>query len=190
VTEPEVAAADRVLARHRIRYVVIGGQAVGKGIRATDDVDVMVSSAGYHDAVGQLRSDPQLAFVWDQEGVTRFSMTEAEGERLDVLDPSFFSGDKSGEEFFAYLEATSRRSDGIHYATKAAVWYTRLLVRRWKVYAEKILADLVGGAGAGYLRQVEAIGREFGTSDLLRDRIDYIRKEMERPDLEYRFRDE
>ncbi|MGA9044110.1 MAG: hypothetical protein ACLPP2_06485 [Thermoplasmata archaeon] len=189
MTEPEIQRADEILRRHGVRYVVVGGQAIGKSVSTTDDVDVMVTTTDYAETVPLLRDEPALKFEWEERGVTRFRIL-AVGVPLDILDAATFAGNRTGEEFFAFLlEEESTERDGIRFASPAAVWYTRLLVRRWKTYAEKILRNAIGGVGAGRLHRVEQIAERFGTKETVRERVEYVRAEMKRPDLEYILQD-
>lgn len=191
MTDPEIATAAAILGKHKIRFVVIGGQAVGKDVTATEDVDVMVTTADYAETVPELRHDADLTFEWEEGGVTRFKMVPAGDIRLDVLDAHEFSGRRSGDEFFEFLVNTeSSERDGILWASPAAVWYTRPMIRRWKAYAERILFNILGGVGAGRLQRVEEIARRFGTQDVMRERIAYVRAELRRPDLEHILKDE
>jgi hypothetical protein len=186
MTEPEVEAADAILRRHEVQYVVVGGQAIGKSIRATGDVDVMVTATDYADTIAALQSDEDLEFRWEDQGVARFAMRLVGGEFLDVLNASKFTGSREGRKFFIFLiEEESTQRDGIRYATPAAVWYTRLMIPRWRHYSDKILQDLLGGVGAGRMRRVVEIAHRFGTEETLRKRVAYVRAEMRRPDLEY-----
>jgi hypothetical protein len=146
--------------------------------RATADVDVMVTSADYNESVGRLRADSRLEFRANSEGVAQFSVRLLDGIGLDVLDAESFSGGSPGEAFFDFLEGeSSSEIDGVRFATVEAVWYTRLMVRRWSVYAEKILADVVANANLNRLAEVQNIARRFGTEELIAPRINYVREE-------------
>jgi len=191
VTEPEVEVAVAALRRHGVRYVVVGGQAIGKAVRATGDVDVMVTTTDYPGSVAALRTDEDLEFQGEDQGVARFAMRSMDGEPLDVINAAKFGGSHGGDGFFAFLEEEeSVERDGIPYAKPAVVWYTRLMVDRWRLYSDKILQDLLGGVGAGRMRRVVEIARRFGTEETIRERVEYVRGEMKRPDLEYDLRDE
>jgi hypothetical protein len=186
MTEPEVLAADRILTRHAIGYVVVGGQAVAReAATTTHDVDVMVATDDYATTVAKLRTDPDLAFDWTNDQLARFRIRSEGGVPLDVINASTFSGNRSGEEFFVYLrEAGSTESDGVAYATPEMVWYTRLMTKRWRAYAEKIVTNVIDGVGSDRLRKVEEIARRFGTDRTIRERIAYVHEELARPDID------
>ncbi len=185
VTEPEVAAADAIFRRKGIRYVVIGGQAIAQNAAtATRDVDVMVATADYRRTLAQLREERDLAFDWEDGKLARFRILPIGGVPLDILDASVFAGRRTGEEFFRYLrEEASTESGGVTYASPELVWYTRLLTKRWRAYAEKIVTNVLDGISPGRLEKVEEIARHFGTEATVRERIAYVREELGRPDL-------
>jgi len=186
VTEPEVRAADAILRRHGIRYVVIGGQAIAqKAATTTHDVDVMVATDDFGMTIGRFRDEKELTLDWEEKQLARFRIRSIGGVPLDVINASTFSGVESGEEFFRYLRSEgSTEIDGIAYATPEMVWYTRLLTKRWKAYAEKIVTNVIDGVAAGRLNGVVEIALRFGTEVTIRERIAYVRAELARPDIE------
>lgn len=177
-----VGEADSILREHDIRYVVVGGQAVAKTvITGTSDVDIMVTTSDFAQTVARLLKDPRLRLRGAREGLELFAIETAQGVGLDVLDAAPFSGTRSGEEFFRYLvERESSETGGIRYASTAFVWYTRLLASRWRVYAEKILLNILDGADPKLLERAEAIARDFGTSSDVAPRLLYVREELRR----------
>jgi hypothetical protein len=179
--DPAVAAADRILRRHGIRYVVVGGQAVARRVdTGTLDVDVMVTTADYASAVRTLRKDTELAFRDEQDGVAFFSLRNLEGTGFDLLDARPFAGARPGDTFFDFLVTEgSTEEGGVRFATTPVVWYTRLLATHWKVYAEKIVTNIGHGAPpAAHLRKVRQIAQRFGTEKIVQPRIEYVREEM------------
>ncbi len=185
MTEPEVRAADEILRRHGIRFVVIGGQAVARNAAtSTHDVDVMVATADFVRSIETLRTDPDLVFDWEDRHLARFRIRSQGGVPLDVINSAAFSGKKAGEEFYRFLaEKASTQADGIAYSSPEAVWYTRLLTKRWRAYAEKIVTNVIDGVAVDRLGHVEEIAREFGNESTLRERIAYVREELARPDI-------
>jgi hypothetical protein len=186
VTEPEVQAADTILRRQGIRFVVVGGQAIAqKAATTTHDVDVMVATDDYGRTLTRLRGEKDLTFDWDDHQIARFRIRPVGGVPLDVINAATFSGTQSGEEFFHYLtQDGSTEIDGVAYATPEVVWYTRLLTKRWKAYAEKIVTNVIDGVAPGRLGKVVEIARRFGTEVTIRTRIAYVRAELARPDIE------
>lgn len=185
MTDADVAAADAILRRKGIRYVVIGGQAIARqAATATRDVDVMVATADYDETIARLQAEKEVAFDWDDRQLARFRILPAGGVPLDVINAATFSGTLSGEEFFRFLmDEGSSETDSVRYATPEVVWYTRLLTKRWKAYAEKIVTNVIDGVDAERLDAVEKIAGKFGTEALLKERIGYVRSELARPDI-------
>jgi hypothetical protein len=184
--EPEVQAADVILRRQNIHYVVVGGQAIAqKAATTTRDVDVMVATDDYRTTLARLRTESELTLDWEDDQIARFRIRSAGGVPLDVINSAAFSGNKSGAEFFQYLTHDgSAEADGVAYATPEVVWYTRLLTKRWKAYAEKIVTNVIDGVSPGRLDRVQEIARHFGTETTMRERIAYVREELARPDIE------
>jgi hypothetical protein len=186
VTEAAVLAADKILRRHGIRYTIVGGQAIARNAAtSTQDVDVMVTTDDFRTAIQKLGADPELTLAWEAKAVARFGIVALHGIPLDVVDAGAFSGTKTGTEFFEFLLTEhSTEADGIFYATPEAVWYTRLLTKRWRAYAEKIVTNVLDGLEAERLSKVEEIARRFGIEPTMEERIAYVREELKRPEID------
>jgi hypothetical protein len=184
--DPGVAAADALLRRHEIRYVVIGGQAVlREAATSTRDVDVMVATDDFGATVARLRGEKDLAFDWETEQLARFRILPLGGVPLDVINAAAFSQGRSGDEFFRYLvDEGSTQTEGIAYALPEAVWYTRLMTKRWRSYAEKIVTNVIDGVGSDRLAKVGVLARRFGTESTIRERLALVREELARPEVE------
>ncbi len=185
MTDPSVEAVDRLLRRHAVRYVVVGGQAVARRAATTTlDVDVMVTTDDYREAVSRLAADDGLTKAWDGGAVTRFGMRELPHVPVDLVDAGAFAGTRTGEEFFDFLvREGSTDVEGVRYATPEVVWYTRLLTKRWRAYAEKIITNVIDGLDPALLDRVEEIGNRFGNAAELRPRVAYVREELSRPEV-------
>ena len=185
MTDQDVQAADVILRRLEIPYVVVGGQAIAQtAATTTRDIDVLVATEDYGRTVELLRQEKGLAFDWDDGKLCRFRILANGGVPLDIINGSVFSGKRAGADFYRYLaEEASSQSDGIAYATPEAVWYTRLLTKRWRAYAEKIVTNMIDGVSPERLQGVEAIGLRFGTEATLAERLSYVREELQRPDI-------
>ncbi len=185
MTDPEVAAASEILRAAGIEFVVVGGQAIARSAATTTrDIDVMIATRDYATAVAALRKVPGLAFDWDDGKLCRFRILASGGVPLDLINSSAFAGARSGGEFYDYLvREGSSRVDGIAYSSPEAVWYTRLLTKRWRSYAEKIVTNVIDGVDPATLGGVEAIARRFGTDATLAERIQLVRDELARPEV-------
>lgn len=185
MTDDEVRAADEILRRLAIGYVIVGGQAVARSAAtATRDIDVMVATEDYARTVSLLRKENGLAFDWDDGKLCRFRILARGGLPLDIINGAAFAGRRPGADFYRFLrEEASSTDEGIAYASPEAVWYTRLLTKRWQAYAEKIVTNMIDGVAPDRLTEVEAIGRRFGTEVTLAERLAYVRAEMQRPDV-------
>jgi hypothetical protein len=186
LTEPDISTTDAILRRHGIDYVIIGGQAIARtAATTTQDIDVMVTTTGYETAIERLRGEPDLTFDWESDRTARFRIRSLGGVPLDIVNAATFSGNKTGEDFFAYLAGEgSSEHEGIRYAAPEMVWYTRLLTKRWRAYAEKIVTNVIDGVAADRLGKVEEIAQRFGTEPTVKPRIQHVRTELSRPDVQ------
>ena len=185
MTDPAVDAVVTILRRQRIQFVVVGGQAIARdAATATRDADVMVATSEYASTVARLRTEEDLTFDWDSSPIARFRIRSVGGVPLDVIDAAAFSGDQPPGEFFRYLAREgSLEVDGVAFATPEAVWYTRLMTKRWKSYAEKIVTNVIDGLSPDRLAAVEEVAKRFGNQATIRVRLAYVREELARPDI-------
>ena len=186
MTDPAVEAASAILRKHGIRFAIVGGQAVAlDAATATRDVDVMVTTDDYRAAHDRLARDDALTLGIEGGAVTRFGIKSLRGVPLDLIDAGFFAGNKTGGEFFDFLmRLHSTEVGGVVYASPEMVWYTRLLTKRWRSYAEKIVTNVIDGLPPDHLEKVVEIARHFGTEATVRERIAYVREELRRPGVD------
>lgn len=185
LTEPVVARAAEILRAHAIRYVVVGGQAIARSAAtATRDVDIMVTTGDYRATVDALAADDALTFAFESGPVARFGIQSLHGMPLDVIDAGVFAGAKPPAEFFDFLlREESESADGITYASPAMVWYSRLMTKRWRAYAEKIVTNVIDGVEPEALKRVLLIAKRFGTDPTISARIAYVQEELRRPEV-------
>lgn len=160
------------------RYLIVGGAAVARAVDSeTEDVDLMLAVSDYASVVKKLGEDPRV-FIESVGGMAGGFLT-AGGRRIefDLLNPSSFSGNRTGEEFFRYvLRYRSQESSEGRYVLPPVVWYMRLLVPDWLTYVQKILRDLRAGAPWHWMVDVLDLGRRFGTRERLAPRVDEARE--------------
>jgi len=185
VIDPEIAAAREILRAAGVPFVVVGGQAIARrAATATRDIDVMVATRDYANALVALHRVPGLAFDWDDGKLARFRILALGGVPLDIINSGAFAGAHGEGEFFDFLlREASTEEDGVSYGTPEAVWYTRLLTKRWRSYAEKIVTNVIDGVTPDTLTGVEGIAERFGTDGTLAERIQLVRDELARPEV-------
>jgi hypothetical protein len=94
-----------------------------------------------------------------------------DNDSVDLLNPAWYVGPgHTGEEFFAYVERTAKKSSFGLAAGPGVVYYTRLLVAgpHGEAYIERMRRDLDAGAPVGWVEDVLAIARRFGTESKVR----------------------
>jgi hypothetical protein len=91
--------------------------------------------------------------------------------RIDILDPSYFSGEKTGDEFFGYVKRRWSRLETLgRVADPAVVWYTRLFVKK-EAYLDRIDIDLRQGAKIEWLDGAQEIATYLGTKERIREQV-------------------
>ncbi len=184
-----VRAFVKVLKKHGIRYVVVGGAAVAEVYPSESfDVDVLLLAREYTTGVDALDHDPTIV------SMTRERDEMAGGHfvdgpalvRFDLLNPRAFSGHRPGDAFFDYVERYgSRASSEGAVATVPVVWYMRLVIEgdSWLVQVQKILRDLRAGAPWSLSKDVLRIATHFDVQTRLKERLGLVRQEAERAGL-------
>lgn len=176
----DVAAFAKVMGRHQIPFILVGGAAVQHFLpSSTRDVDVLVLSKAYRTAADALDHDPSVVAIAREPGsfVSGTFFSGGTLVRFDLLDAAAYSGDLKGEEFYAYVERyQSERREGIVVARPCVVWFMRLAIQDWRTYVPKVLQDLLSGAQDRWLDDAIAVAHKFGMGALLTERVKEVRE--------------
>lgn len=165
----------RLFESRGIRVLVVGGLALEvAGVGGTSDVDLFVTVRDFEELPRELRAEKRVAVLLSSgDDEVRSGLLRAiEGDvRFDVLDPSVFSGKKSGDEFFDYVEKHFSFESEIGPTVRPpVVWYTRLLLPG-EDQLGKIARDLGNGADPTWLNGAVRIARRFGTEGTVKARL-------------------
>lgn len=153
----------RLLTRHGIRFVVVGGQAVARRVQtATEDIDVLVLVEDLGATVADLAKDSAVKCIDAPASGMAGGQVRVGGAYVDfdLLDPASYSGNRPGPDFFAYV---LRYGSSEGYATPPVVWYMRLVAGDKGVYGSKIATDIRNGAPVAWLDEARRIARRFRT---------------------------
>ena len=184
-----VRAFMKILERHQIRHILVGGAAVMVAFPSESrDVDVLLLARTYEKGVDALDHDPSVVSITRESGQMAGGhfMVGPTLVRFDLLDPGAFSGRRSGDEFFDYVARYgSRAGPEGRVATVPVVWYMRLVIEgdAWLVQVQKILRDLRAGAPWSLMTRVRVLARRFGEDAKISARIERVRIEAERAGL-------
>jgi hypothetical protein len=168
----------RLLSRHEIRFVIVGGQAVAREVpTATEDIDALILVEDLQATAAELAEDPTVKFIDSPSSGMARGQVRVGGAYVDfdLLDPSSYSGRRPGPEFFSYVHRRSTE----HYAPPPVVWYMRLVVGDRGVYGSKIATDIRNGAPTTWLEEARRIARRFGTLAEVEPGIAFVRKLLE-----------
>jgi len=168
-----VRSVTAFLARKGFQALIVGGVVMERqGLAGTTDVDVLVAVSEFAEASTRLAGDPKVEDFGVEESTAKgFLRLGNKRIRFDLLDPSYFSGTRSGDEFFRYAWNHWATDEDIgRTALPPLVWYTRLLVES-EAYLERIADDLDDGAPAEWLDQALQIARQFKNETRIRERL-------------------
>lgn len=171
----DLPAFRKILERHSIGFVLVGGAAIEHFIPSSSrDVDVLVLPKEYKRAASALDHDPGVVSFSKEEGSFASGHFLSGGAlvRFDLLEPSTYSGTLTGEQFFDYVRRYKSVEDqGLVIARPPVVWYTRLVIDDWRTYVPKILQDLQSGGDPRWLSEAASIADHCGTGSKVRERI-------------------
>lgn len=182
-------AFAKILGRHGIRYIVVGGAAVADRYPSeTRDVDVLLLAQAYTKGVDALDHDPSIVSMTreDDEMAGGHFIVGPTLVRFDMLNPEAFSGSRGGDEFFEYVVRHGSHNSAVgRVAEVGVVWYMRLVIGSdaWLVQVQKVLRDLRAGAPWDLTSHVRRIARRFGTQAILGERLILVEEEAVRAGL-------
>jgi hypothetical protein len=187
VRPAHIRAAVKFLEGKGFDVVIVGGAVMQlRGSGSTEDVDLFVTVSDYGRLEEVLLHDTSVVDVklGDETSVAYLKLG-GEKIRIDILDPSYFSGEKTGDEFFDYVKRHWSKEETVgRVADPAVVWYTRLFVKK-EAYLDRIDIDLGQGAKIEWLDGAQEIANYLGTKERIREqlrRLDELFKVTRGPD--------
>lgn len=175
----DLPAFAKILARHRVGFILVGGAAVERFIPSSSrDVDALVLPREYARAVRELDHDPEVVSISKEPGSLVSGHFIASGSliRFDLLEPNAYSGDRTGEEFYQYVgHYRAVEQEGLTIAKPPVVWYMRLTIDDWRTYVPKILQDLQSGGDLRWLDEALDVANRFGRGPAVAERVAEVR---------------
>lgn len=169
-----------ILHRHQVEFIIVGGAAIEAEIPSVSrDIDALVLSRDYARAARELGTDPKVVSISNEPGSLASGHFLSSGTlvRYELLDPTAYSGTRSGEMFFEFVRRYHGRTTKMGTVARPwVVWYMRLVIEDWRTYVEKILRDLRAGAPWGWIGKVRVVALKLGTADRIAPRIDELRE--------------
>lgn len=172
------ATVLRRLAKEGYETILVGGLAIEEaGFGGTKDVDALARAEEF-DGVEFLKGEGLL--IGTATGTItsgRLELKDGTVIPFDILNPSWYVGPgHTGEEFFAYVERTAKRTAYGLVASPGVVYYTRLLVTgpHGESYIERIRRDLDSGVPESWVEEAITIAGQFGTESKVRRKVQRI----------------
>lgn len=155
------------------RVLVVGGMAMQlQHVAVTQDVDLLLTVRDFSRLDEVLRGDPLVTDLKVSKMMAVGGLRTSSGiVRFDMLDPRAYSGTKSGDTFFDFVDGRWSEVTSIGRVVRpAVVWYMRMLVPG-ELYLDRIMRDIEEGAKVEWLDQALEIATHFGTSKLVKEKL-------------------
>lgn len=164
------------LKKLELDFVVVGGSAIeeeGYDI-STSDLDFVLTPKEFHRIEERLEDSSKFRIRDRVKTIIETGfMFENSWRTVEFLDPSYFSGEKTPEEFIDYIKRyRSKKKDIAYVAKPEIVFFMRLMVVDWEIYIQKILRDMKAGLPRDILDDVIEIGGYLGVQDRIKERVD------------------
>jgi len=163
-----------------IDYIVVGGSAIeNKGWDiGTYDIDFVLTTKGFSELEDRLKESPRFKVVDKIKTMIESEfMYENTWRTVEFLDPEYFSGKKSGDEFIDYVKRyRSTKKDIGYVADPEVVFYMRLVITDWEIYVQKILRDIKAGLPVTVLDDVMDIAETLGLKEKMKSRVEYTKE--------------
>ncbi len=166
----------------RVPFVVVGGSAIQLEVPvATKDVDILVSGTDLARVDSAMEGRADAHPLDPATGTLRGTRLSKGRSSIDV---DFLSaGPFGGDDFLHYVRGPgSRIHEGTRRARPEVVFYMRLSLDDWRENVPSIERDLRGGVPESTLDRAVAVAHRFGRSQRIRERVDAVRKILQRLD--------
>ena len=158
-----------------IDFIIVGGSAIeseGYDI-GTADLDFVLAPKKFDKVQKQLEKNSKFR-VRDRIKTMIESefMFENTWQTVEFIDPAYFSGKKTPDDFIDYIKRYRSRKKEIGYVAKPeVVFYMRLMITDWEIYIQKILRDIRAGLPEETLDEVIEISKTLGVDDKMEPRV-------------------
>ncbi len=103
-------------------------------------------------------------------------MFENTWRTVEFLDPGYFSGKKTADEFIDYVKRyRSTKRDVGYVANPEVVFFMRLVIADWEIYVQKILRDIRVGLPISLVDDVIEIANTLGIEEKMKPRVEYTK---------------
>ena len=157
-----------------VDFIVVGGSAlVNEGYDiSTSDLDFVLTPKHFDKIEDELEESSRF-LVKDriQTMIESEFMYENSWRTVEFIDPGYFSGDKSPDEFVDYVKRyRSVKKDIGYVAQPEVVFYMRLMTGDWEIYIQKILRDVRSGLPVSLLDEASKISETLKVEDKVEPR--------------------
>ncbi len=157
-------------------YLVVGGSALeAKGYEiGTEDIDFVITPKGFDEIDDELERSSRFRMIDKIKTMieTKFFFENA-WRTVEFLDPGYFSGERSPDEFIDYVKRYRSDKEKVGYVVNPeVVFFMRLMVTDWEIYVQKIMRDIKAGLSIGLLEDVIKISENLGVREKIEPRVE------------------
>lgn len=165
-----------------VDYVIVGGSALVERDKpiGTSDVDFAIAPEDFDEITEKLKENPRFQRTEKMDPMisVEFQVNGA-WRTVEFLNPKYFSGEKTPEEFIDYLKNyRSRKTSKGYVVDPEIVWYMRLVISDWEIYIQKILRDVRAGMDPTLLDKVLEVAEALGEKEKLEPRVKKTKEEI------------
>ena len=155
--------------------VVVGSALEAKGYEiGTEDIDFVITPKGFDEIDDELERSSRFRMIDKIKTMieTKFFFENA-WRTVEFLDPGYFSGERSPDEFIDYVKRYRSDKEKVGYVVNPeVVFFMRLMVTDWEIYVQKILRDIKAGLSIGLLEDVIKISENLGVREKIEPRVE------------------
>jgi len=157
-------------------YLVVRGSAIeAKGYDiGTEDIDFVITPKGFDEIDDELEKSSKFRIIDKIKTMieTKFFFENA-WRTVEFLDPGYFSGDRSPDEFIDYVKRYRSTKEKVGYiADPEVVFFMRLMVTDWEIYVQKIMRDIRAGLSVDLFEDVIRVSENLGVRGKIEPRVE------------------
>jgi len=163
-----------------VDYMIVGGSTIesqGWDV-GTYDIDFVLTAKEFFEIEKKLNDSPRFRMIDSIRSMIESEfMFENTWRTVEFLDPEYFSGEKTGDEFIEYVKRYRSTKKDIGYVSDPeVVFFMRLVVSDWEIYVQKILRDIRAGLPVTILDDVIEIANNLGIEEKVKPRVEYTKE--------------
>lgn len=162
-------------------YLVVGGSALEARGYEIGIEDFVITPKGFDEIDDKLEKSSRFRIIDKIKTMieTKFFF-ENSWRTVEFLDPGYFSGERSPDEFIDYVKRYRSTKERVGYIVDPeVVFFMRLMVVDWEIYVQKIMRDIKAGLSIDLLQDVIRISENLGVKEKIEPRVEKTKEIIE-----------